>query len=80
MKFPFVEFLKSDTNYSSMRLGFITCIYASTIGGITLAILDIVLNKGKNLLGVAGVIGALGVPAFYGKQAQSKNEFEELGK
>ncbi len=72
-----LQFLRSDTNYSSMRLGFITCIYIGSIGGIILGILDIIYNDGKNLLGVAAIIGSILTPAFYGKQAQTKSELSE---
>jgi hypothetical protein len=61
-----------------MRLGFYTCVLAGCIGGILLGVLDIILNKGKNLLGVAAIVGGLLAPAFYGKQAQAKSESSEL--
>lgn len=57
-----------------MRLAFLICVITGCVGGLSLGILDIVLNKGKNLLGVSAIITAINAFAFYGKQAQAKSE------
>jgi hypothetical protein len=71
------EYLMKGTKQSSMRLGFIHAIFVSCYGGFILAILDIVLNEGKNLIGVAAVQTGLAGVAFYGKKEQSKTETKE---
>lgn len=73
------EYLQQGTKASSMRLGFITSVYCSTYGGLLLGTLDIVLNKGANLIGVAAIIGAMSGTAYYGKQAQAKTENKKDG-
>lgn len=68
------EYLQKGTKASSMRLAFIHAAFVASYGGLLLAILDIAINKGANLLGVAAVSGAIGTPAFYGKYKQASVE------
>lgn len=53
-----IQFFRSDTNYSSMRLGFIICVLTGCLGGIGLCVLDLVINKGKNIVGLGLIIAA----------------------
>ena len=71
------EYLKSDSKASSMRLGFIISVWFACAGGFILAILDICINEGKNLLGVAAVIGVIQGFAFGGKTFSGKFEKEK---
>ena len=66
-----------DGYISSMRLNFTISVIASCVGGIGLAFFDILYNEGKNLFGVAAIIGALSGFAFWGKYKQTKLEKEE---
>jgi hypothetical protein len=80
MKDKFTEY---RGNKSSMRASFLAVTIMSAIcagpGGLVLGTLDIILNDGKNLPGVAMIILALaGVAwtAFTGKTAQAKEELK----
>lgn len=61
-----------------MRVGFIIGVLAGCVGGVYLARLDIVLNQGKNLFGIAAIVTAILGPLTAGKYYQSKTELYRL--
>lgn len=61
---------------SAMRQGFLVCVWGGVAGGIGLGVLDICLNKGANLLGVAAIITGILGTAFLGKVGQAKQELK----
>lgn len=71
---PIKDYLEAGNNKSSMRLGFVWSVATGCIGGFILALLDIILNHGTNLLGVAAVIAAWQGFAFGFKFASGKAE------
>lgn len=80
IKIKLIEFLRCNSDYSTMRLGFISCVWGALFIGFVLSILDIIINKGKNIVGVAGLVtGILGF-AFYGKQKQTQFELKDKNK
>ena len=75
------EYLKEsmsgmDGMASAMRQGFLIVVYSSCIGGFILAMLDICLNKGTNLYGVAAIVTGMLGSAFLGKVGQAKQELK----
>lgn len=73
------EYLTAGNSKSSMRLGFIWSVITGCVGGFILAVLDIILNHGANLLGVAAVVGAWQLFAFGGKAYSGKWEQRREG-
>lgn len=78
------RFLDYRGNKSSMRLAFITAVYACLFGAVPgcllLAGLDIVKNQGNNVLAIAGMIAAYAAyafTAFRGKVDQAKEELKK---
>lgn len=70
----FKKFLSLDVNYSSMRLSFILCVVTGCLGGMSLCIIDLFINQGKNIATIAIVIASYLGPAFLGKVGQTKIE------
>jgi len=68
------DLIDTTKKASSMRAGFLLCVTGAVVGGISLSILDIIFNQGKNLLAIAAIIAAYLSPAFYGKKEQKKTE------
>ena len=73
------EYLIKGSGKSSMRLGFIISVYTGCFGGFILAVLDICINKGVNLVGVSLIIGAWQLFAFGGKTLSGKLEQRKEG-
>ena len=64
----FKQAIQTDSNISSMRMGFMGCLIVSWI----VAILGLLL--GRDPLGIAGIISALLVPAMGAKAYQARGE------
>jgi hypothetical protein len=68
------EYLTKGSDKSSMRLGFITCVYTACYGGFCLICLDVILNDGKNIVSITGFVSALLLTAFSGKTISGRLE------